>query len=141
VAWTYRQRTGELLQGDELVARGYSGLDDGDGILEPGEGRNDPAAQRERGVGPLPRGRWRIVGPPFATKSHGPYVLRLIPREGTETFGRSGFLIHGDSVKRPGTASLGCIIVPRAVRERIWKSGDCDLEVVEGAPAAERNIA
>jgi hypothetical protein len=45
-------------------------------------------------------------------------------------FGRSGFLIHGDSIIRPGTASRGCIILAREIREQIAASGDADLEVV-----------
>jgi hypothetical protein len=56
--------------------------------------------------------------------------MALIPKEGTDTFGRSGFLIHGDSVAMPGTASHGCIILSRDLREQISASGDNQLEVV-----------
>ncbi len=129
--WTYRQRTGELLRDGVLVGKGYSGYDDGDGVPEPGEGKNDPAAQEQRAVGPIPRGRWSI-GRPFFHEARGPYVMRLSPEPGTETFGRSGFLIHGDSVKRPGTSSLGCIILARSLRILIGESWDRELEVVAG---------
>ncbi|HYE46677.1 MAG TPA: hypothetical protein VEA44_12995, partial [Caulobacter sp.] len=54
-----------------------------------------------------------------------------VPDDVHEATGRSAFRIHGDSVRAPGTASKGCIILPRAVREAIWRSGDRDLEVVE----------
>lgn len=127
----YKQSTGEWFGPDKLCwAIGYSGYDDGDRVPEPGEGRNDPAAQRERNIGPTPVGYWEIIGPPKDTPTHGPVVLGLHPDASTETFGRDEFLIHGDSVKKPGTASHGCIILPRAVRERIWASGDRRLRVV-----------
>src|ERR1035438_5538324 len=43
-------------------------------------------------------------------------VQALTPESGTNTFGREGFLIHGDSVQNPGTASHGCIILPQLGR-------------------------
>jgi hypothetical protein len=45
-------------------------------------------------------------------------------------FGRTGFLIHGDSLQHPGRASNGCIILPRPIRDRIAASGDDQLTVV-----------
>jgi len=63
------------------------------------------------------------------TVTHGPYVLPLTPSLNNQMFGRSGFLIHGDSVVNPGTASEGCIILPRAVRQQIWGAGDHVLQV------------
>jgi hypothetical protein len=51
------------------------------------------------------------------------------PYSGTNTLGRGGFLIHGDSVRAPGTASQGCIIMDPATRQRISSSGDVDLTV------------
>lgn len=119
--WTYAQDTGELLLNDLIVARGYSGH---------GEGKNNPAFQHVKQVGPIPRGRWRITGVPFFSPATGPYCLRLQPAPGTDTLGRSGFLFHGDSQKSPGNASHGCIIVPRKVREAIWGSGDTEVMVV-----------
>jgi len=125
-AWTYAQRSGELQQDGEHVATAYSGA---------GEGKNNPAMENVPNVGPIPRGNWAIVGPPVDTHDHGPYVLRLEPAAETETHGRSGFLIHGDSKTRPGTASQGCIILPRAIREQVWQSGDRELEVIAEIPA------
>ena len=81
-------------------------------------------------VGPIPQGTWTIIGPPNNTRYHGPYVLRWQPTPGTDTFGRSGFLVHGDSIESPGCASKGCVILPRAIREKVWNSGDRDLEVL-----------
>lgn len=135
--WGYRQRTGELLWDGELVGVGYSGLDDGDGVLEPGEGKNDPEAEALRGVGPIPRGRYRI-GPAFTHPTKGKLVMQLIAMPGTDTHGRSGFLIHGDSRLRPGTASLGCIVMPYDVRLIVSDcvaDGDDELEVVDDAPS------
>jgi len=119
--WTYAQKTGELLQDGQHVAGGYSGFDNG---------KNNPDMQAVPDVGPIPQGEWTIVGPPVNTAGHGPYVLRLEPAHGTNTFGRSGFLMHGDSIEAPGCASHGCVIMPRAVREQVWNSGDRELQVV-----------
>ena len=125
-AWTYAQKTGELQQDSQKVATGYSGA---------GEGKNNPEMQSVPNVGPIPQGAWTIAGPPANTMEHGPYVLRLTPAENTDTFGRSGFLIHGDSKINPGCASHGCIILSRPVREQVWQSGDTDLEVVADLPS------
>lgn len=117
----YKQSTG-LLSGNGLQFTGYSGFK---------EGKNNPSLQDRPSVGPIPQGRWIIQGPPFDTSTHGPFVMRLLPEEGTNTFGRSGFLIHGDSIIHPGMASLGCIILPRTIREAVWHSEDRDLIVIE----------
>ncbi len=119
--WTYAQKTGNLLQNGQLVATGYSGCD---------SGKNNPAMQAVEDVGPIPQGDWTISGPPINTAEHGPFVLTLTAAANTKTFGRAGFLMHGDSVNAPGTASKGCIIMPRPAREQVWSSGDTALEVV-----------
>jgi len=119
--WTFAQKSGALLQDGRQVGTGYSGFD---------EGKNNPAMQAVANMGPIPQGEWSIIGPPVNTAGHGPYVLELRPSPDTNTFGRSGFLMHGDSVNSPGCASHGCIIMPRAIRELVWSSGDSDLEVV-----------
>lgn len=121
-AWTYAQKSGELRHDGEPIATGYSGA---------GPGKNNPEMQSVHNVGPIPRGDWNIAGPPSNTADHGPYVLRLTPGPETETFGRDGFLIHGDSKSAPGTASKGCVILSREIREQVWESGDRDLEVIE----------
>lgn len=119
--WTYKQETGEILHNGVHVAFGYSGH---------AAGKNNPADQNQRGVGPIPQGDWIISGPPMDTDAHGPFVLHLFPKMGTVTFDRSAFLMHGDSVVHPGQASLGCVIMPRAIREQVWNSGDRELHVV-----------
>ena len=119
--WTYAQKTGNLFHDGRLVATGYSGN---------GEGKNDPLMQGVHDCGPIPRGKWTIDGPPVNTVDRGPYVLFLTAGPDTNTFGRSGFHMHGDSVRVPGSGSRGCIVMPRTAREEVWNSGDTDLEVV-----------
>lgn len=127
-AWTYSQKTGELQQDGKHVATGYSGA---------AQGKNNPVFEHVPNVGPIPHGDWTITGPPADSRDHGPYVLHLEPGQTTETFGRSGFLIHGDSKEHPGSASLGCIILPRGVREEVWNSRDRDLKVMSEIEAPE----
>jgi hypothetical protein len=125
--WTWDQSAGTLSRDGVVISRGYSGK---------GAGKNNPAMEAVRGTGPLPRGRYRI-GAPRTSARTGPFAMDLFPVDATpgdtrhDTTGRSAFQIHGDSVKAPGTASSGCIILPRAVRERIWNSGDHVIEVVQ----------
>lgn len=121
--WLYDRRTGNLWQMQtppSVVAKGYAGK---------GDHKNKPESEGIENEGPIPGGLWTIIALLEKTPDHGPFVLRLLPNEGTKTFGRDGFLIHGDSISAPGTASLGCIILPRAAREKIWQSGDIQLVV------------
>ena len=122
MTWTYTQATGDLAQDGEVKATGYSGAD---------VGKNNPTLQQVHNVGPIPVGRYTIEAP-VDTKTHGPYVLPLEPDPTNEMYGRAGFLIHGDSVVRPGTASEGCLIFARTIREQVWASGDTSLEVISG---------
>jgi hypothetical protein len=119
MTWTYSQSTGELTQDGRHVATGYSGA---------GDGRNNPGQQATRNVGPIPQGRYTI-GAPHNSRHVGPEAMSLTPLPGTQTFGRSDFLIHGDSRTHPGAASAGCIVLPLDIRRRIAGSGDTNLEV------------
>jgi hypothetical protein len=59
--------------------------------------------------------------------------MHLTPDPATNTFGRSGFLIHSDRrdyLTNPHAASSGCIILPPDARFDIAKSKDPFLEVV-----------
>lgn len=127
----YVQSTGCWYDRDgQLRGRGYAGSP---------KGKNNPLMQAVHSTGPIPQGQWSIEGPPFDTATHGPHVLRLNPAPGTQTFGRAGFLIHGDNMGDPGNGSEGCIVLDRTVRDWIWSSGDLDLLVVaddSGRPAA-----
>ena len=118
----YQQATGRLLHNEKLLAVGYSGFR---------EGKNNPGMQGVVRVGPIPVG-WYAIGETVDSPSKGPVVIRLYPHKTTRIFGRSGFLIHGDSLGNPGEASHGCIIVPRDVRKYITASSDRQLQVVSG---------
>lgn len=110
--WHYSQSTGELRLDGVLVATGYAGR---------GKGKNNPQLEAVKRCGPIPRGRW-LIGVPYDSAKVGKYALPLEPAPGTDALGRSAFRIHGDSRRFPGTASEGCIIVGRAVREAIVES-------------------
>lgn len=119
--WHYNVPRGWLDKDGVLISKNcYSGFQ---------EGRNNPSYEAIHDVGPIPQGVWIISGPPFDSPDHGPYVLRLTPANGTITFGRDGFLIHGDSESHPGEASKGCLIADRTTRTRIYQSGDTNLTV------------
>src|SRR5437773_2706162 len=121
--WTYHQCSGELFAADgELVGRGYAGCR---------EGKNNPGMEALSNIGPLPTGIYTLR-PPINTTLHGPYVLWLEPHRENNMFQRGDFGIHGDSIKKPGTASHGCIIMPRSVRVQMWESGDHQLLVLSG---------
>jgi hypothetical protein len=134
--WTYIQKTGQLFHNGESVATGYSGYDD---PQTSQEGKNNPDLENVADVGPIPVGNYAI-GTPVDTVTHGPFVLPLTPDPANEMFGRAGFLMHGDSVVEPGTASRGCIIMGRPVRDQVAASGDNSLQVISGV-AEESRVA
>lgn len=126
--WTYIQETGEMIRPDGVVAGvGYSGFD---------SGKNNPTLQNVENTGPIPQGVYRI-GHPYDSNEHGPFVLPLTPDSANEMWGRGGFLIHGDSVQRPGLASKGCIIQGRITRDVIDNSVDRGLTVVANRMQAD----
>lgn len=121
MSWKYSQSQGRLWRPDGTVAgTGYAGA---------GEGKNNPKKQDVKNVGPLPRGAYSIVA--VGTTNKGAYCFKLIPDQVNQMFGRSGFMIHADSIKEPGTASEGCIVIPSAIRKTILDSSDRKLEVIE----------
>jgi len=117
--WTYSQTTGILKdpEGNVATRDGYSG---------GGLGRNNQAMENVSNVGPIPRGSYRI-GSSHHSAHTGPVTMDLSPSAATNTFGRSAFLIHGDNLSH--TASHGCVILRRDVRERISASTDRTLVV------------
>lgn len=117
--WRYYPQSGKRYHDAACIATGYSGR---------GKDRDPPDSEAKVDSGPIPRGRHSIQAPCLSAHT-GPCALRRIPRRGTRTHGRSGFLIHGDSLAHPGQASSGCIILAPQLRERIWTSGDHELEV------------
>lgn len=132
----YSQTTGELRRfepgqllalGGAFIGKCYSGK---------GPGKNNPAMQDVRAVGPIPRGFWRI-GAAYDSKNTGPFTIplyKLDERPGDDVdalTGRSAFRVHGDSSVRPGQASEGCIVTGRVERVRMMDAKSEILWVVE----------
>jgi hypothetical protein len=118
---TYEQSTGRFYSDSGwLFGTGYAGN---------GEGKNNPKAESIKNVGPLPKGLYKI-GIPYDSKHTGAFTIPLEPDKSNEMYGRSVFCIHGDSISEPGTASNGCIILPRKAREEISMSTDKQLKVI-----------
>lgn len=104
-------------------ATGYSGT---------GEGRNNPDAQNESYVGPIPRGTWIATGSWHNKKPKpGKNVMDLDPiGGGQDCFGTgracSTFRLHGNNASND--ASEGCIVLPPS--RTIIPSGEI-IEVTE----------
>jgi hypothetical protein len=131
MSFQYQQSTGILTHDGEELAAGYSGHEDG---------VNNPAAQDQHGIGPIPQGVYTIE-PPHADAQVGPVAMNLIPSPTNEMFGRGDFLIHGDTAAMDHTASHGCIIMPHNVRIEVGTAvvaGDNQLTVVVGQTQAEQ---
>jgi hypothetical protein len=56
--------------------------------------------------------------------------MHLVPDPRNVMHGRGSFLIHGDNAAMNHTASDGCIIMARPIRETIDASRDRELQVV-----------
>ncbi len=117
---TYDAATGQWSWNGQLWGSGYSGN---------GAGLNNPDMSNVPDVGPIPAGNWSI-SEPFTDPEKGPIVMALTAAAGTETFGRSGFLVHGDNAAMNHSASEGCIVLGHDLRQRIALSGDDALVVV-----------
>lgn len=117
----YSQSTGRwILDNGHVLGVGYSGH---------GPGKNDSSYQACPNIGPIPVGTYTI-GQEYTHPEKGPIVMRLTPDPKNQMFGRSGFLIHGDSIKMPGTASEGCLVFDHNSREIIAGLKDRLLKVV-----------
>jgi hypothetical protein len=122
MAWKYEQQTGRLTNpSGNFVGLGYSGR---------GEGLNNPAMQQVKDVGPIPRGKWSIGRFVDDLGGKGMIVAHLTPAPETETYGRAGFMVHGDNKAANHTASEGCIVLWRLLREMMMASNDRVLIVV-----------
>lgn len=117
----YAQSTGRLSRDGGFEGSGYSGF---------GQGLNDPDFEAIPNVGPIPRGLWKIERWDDHHGEKGPVVAVLSP-VGHDAHGRSAFLIHGDNDLGNHTASHGCIIMSRPVREKMRRSGDTELTVTD----------
>ena len=125
----FKQGTGQLrdAQTYRLIDTGYAGRD---------AGKNNPAMENVKGVGPLPCGNYTGVELRDPHQTVGSYAIRLEPDNETRArivaYGRNpdSFFMHGDSREHPGLASHGCIVMPRPTREWFWMKTDRRVEVV-----------
>lgn len=122
MSWKYSQTTGQVhTPTGELLGYGFAGRD---------KGLNNPAEQMTHNVGPLPQGKYKMVGWFDVKQPMGEGVIQLLPDPGNSMFGRSGFFIHGWALMDPLHSSDGCILLgSTATRLMLWKSADHDLEV------------
>lgn len=120
--WTYQQSTGNLIAPDGTLAGvGYSGN---------GSDLDNPAGQGDIGHGPIPQGVW-LIGRFGTLPRLGEVVAPLMACAGNTMDGRQGgFFIHGDNAAENHSASDGCIILARPLRELIAASGDTALTVI-----------
>jgi hypothetical protein len=70
--YTYSQPTGILTRNGATAGQGYSGH---------GAGRNNPAMQAARDMGPIPQGQYKI-GPPMVERSGSRRIGRIKAVEG-----------------------------------------------------------
>lgn len=129
--WIYSQSTGQIHQvdgsGNRIPGTGGTGYSGAPGHV------NNSDSQNLRDLGPIPQGTYDI-GPQGDIPRAGGGAFRqgmtLSPVDGTNTFGRDGFVIHGSNDYTQRNASRGCPIFEPAIRNEIGRSGDTRLRVV-----------
>jgi hypothetical protein len=129
--WVYSQSTGQVSHVDNQTGETTSV---GTGYAGHGEGVNNPNMQNVPNTGPIPQGTYTIDPQQNNTTGSGtslPASMRLTPKDGTNTFGRGGFLIHGDNKRKNKSASEGCVILDRTIRNQIGNSDDDVLRVTK----------
>ena len=104
--WGIFTAPGEAPGASKLVGYGYSGHQDA---------LNDIHKQNLQGVGPLPAGTY-IITAIRDDPERGKHTCELLPQTTNKMYGRSGFLIHGDTDAEAHNASDGCIIAPFLIR-------------------------
>lgn len=132
--WIYQQSTGRLyyqppdsLGGGPpapIGSPGYSGHD---------YGLNNPGLEIITSAGPIPQGGYTIGPEQLNVTRTGlklPSSMRLTPNADNWMYGRGGFLIHGDNSKGDRSASEGCIVLTKNIRDRIGRSEDNVLRVI-----------
>lgn len=128
MTWRYEQSTGYLFAPDGTLA--------GSGYAGHGIGLDNPDAQDMHDVGPLPQGKYTI-GPAYTSRRCGPVTMDLRPDPANDMFGRFAFRLHGDLIDGPpNSASDGCVILGRMIRQQIAESPDREFLVVAGMTTA-----
>lgn len=118
--YTYERATGKWTQLDKLLGYGYSGN---------GEGLNNPEMSNVKSIGPLPKG-WYTIGIAYHNKTKGELTMNLTPDKDNEMYGRAYFELHGDNKLMNRTASDGCIVLARMLRDLISRSKIVRLQVI-----------
>lgn len=93
---------------ETMTTKGYSGAP---GFV------NDATAQNLVARGPIPLGTYRVTPGEERHKRFGDFTMVLTPENGTNVFGRSGFLWHADNRRENQSASKGCIVSDRDSRQ------------------------
>ena len=116
--WTFEIVTGRIFdEGMTFISSGYAGGNLG---KDP-DGKNNPADEDLKDIGPLPEGLYtRGVLVPHSQL--GIDAIPLIPDPTNDMKGRGGFYMHGDTIP-PGNASEGCIVQSHATRMAWYASG------------------
>lgn len=130
VPWKFAISAGKIFDPDgAFVSSAYSGGNKG----QDPEGVDNTADESRKNIGPLPEGNYTL-GTPVDHSQLGPFAIPLIPDSTNEMYGRGSFFVHGDLVNGPvHSASEGCIIVQRSVRDSLWTSSDHQIQVVANA--------
>ena len=118
---TFSQANGTITddQGTVLTDSAFAGNDSRPDVNPSGiKGRNNPDAQEIHSIGPLPQGVYRC-GAWSTYPKVGQMACPLTQISG-ETFGRSGFFIHGPGAADPANSSEGCIVVPHDDRVKVY---------------------
>ncbi|MDE2367519.1 MAG: DUF2778 domain-containing protein [Burkholderiales bacterium] len=132
--WIYVQSTGQMYhQPADSLGGGPPAPVGSPGYAGHGIGVNNAPLDVLPSIGPLPSGTYEIG--PQQTNVTGaglslPGSMRLTPDPNNWMYGRAGFLIHGDNSRGNRSASEGCIIEPRGVRDIIGQSQDRTLRVI-----------
>lgn len=116
---SYDQKSGNISIRNTFVGVGYSGF---------GPGLDNPDMEADADIGPIPAGKWEILRWDDHHGEKGPQVAVLAP-VGHDAHGRSAFLIHGDNPQLNHTASHGCIVAGRSIRDALRASGEMELTV------------
>lgn len=87
-----------------------------------GVDQNKTSSENLKMKGPIPRGWWDIKSG-YAHPKLGNPTFNLDPHADTDTFDRDLFRLHADNLRGDNSASEGCIVCSRAVREQIRRMG------------------
>jgi hypothetical protein len=126
---SFSQSTGIVSLNGKQIARGFAGNDSRPGVNpDHVHGYCNPDMQARHNIGPLPQGLYHIERWEDQHPGLGPIVAILAQVSG-ESYGRSGFRIHGASSNDPLNSSEGCIVLPRDARLALRASGETQIQV------------